>query len=99
MEEPAKKASKDGKIRKLTLPNGLQVGIINLGDILDEVAGLDLMDPEGIKAELLARVKTCNFVASGAEKEYAAALLEEYRNKYDNSGKAEQKIHKKQHAG
>ncbi|MFC1947605.1 hypothetical protein ACFLXY_06780 [Chloroflexota bacterium] len=99
MEEPVKKASKDGNIRKLTLPDGLQVGIMNLGDILDEVFGLDLMDPEGIKAELLARVKACNFVASGAEKEYAAALLEEYRHKYDKSSQTKPKKHKKPHDG
>lgn len=99
MEQPVRKTSKDRNVRKLTLPDGLQVGIINLGDILEEVAGLDLMDPDVIKAELLDRVKTSNFVASAAEKEYAAALLEEYRNRYDNSKNVKRKIHKKPHAG
>lgn len=97
MEEPAKKASKSGNIRKLTLPDGLKVGIINLGDILDEVARLGLTDPEVIKAELLARVKACNYIPSGAEKAYASALLEEYLNKYDDTKKSKRIIHKKPH--
>lgn len=99
MENQANKANKDGNIWKLTLPSGLQIGIMNLDVILDEVAGLGLIEPETIKVELLARVKACNFVSARAENEYASALLEEYQNKYSNVGQVKQKIQKKPHAG
>ena len=62
-------------IKKLTLPEGLRVGISNLDNILREVAGLKITDTNTIKAELLGRVKTYNYVPSSAEYEYSAALL------------------------
>ncbi|MBN2075137.1 MAG: hypothetical protein JW762_06265 [Dehalococcoidales bacterium] len=99
MEEPVHKTSTEQNIRKLTLPNGLQVGIIALDAIMKEIADLNLTDHGEIQAELLSRVKRCNFVVTGAEKEYASALLEEYRNKYDISEPVKQKTHKKSHAG
>ncbi|UCD08694.1 MAG: hypothetical protein JSU79_10090, partial [Dehalococcoidales bacterium] len=99
MIRPRQKVNKDGNMRMLTLPNGLQAGITGLDDILEEVASLDLVDPEAIKVELLAKVKIKNFVASGVEKEYAEALLVEYQHKYDGSGKDRRNTQKKTHAG
>jgi hypothetical protein len=99
MEERVKKLKMNGDIQKLTFPNGIQVGIMNLDIILGEVSSLEIIDPESIKAELLARLKVRNFVAPGMENDYASALLEEYRNKHDNSGQVKQKIQKKLHAG
>ena len=71
--------------KKITLPDGFRVGIINLDNILKEVADLKLADSRAIKSELLLRVKQCNFVASAAENEYALALFEEYQSKFGKS--------------
>jgi hypothetical protein len=66
-------------IKKLTLPNGFQVGISNLENVLKEVADLKLADNEAIKEELLKRVKIYNYVAPAADNDYAEALLKEYK--------------------
>jgi len=65
-------------VKKLALPHG-EVGIVNLENILREVADLKLADDEAIKKELLKRVKIYNYVAPGAEADYAKALLGEYK--------------------
>ena len=65
--------------KQLTLPDGFQVGIINLDTILKEVAELKLTDAEAIKEELLKRVKAYNYMASGAECGYSVALFREYK--------------------
>lgn len=65
-------------VKKLTLPDGSQVGIVNLENILKEVADLKLAEDEAIKKELLQRVKIYNYVAPGAEADYSKALLKEY---------------------
>ena len=72
-------------IKKLTLPDGFRVGISNLDIILKEIADLKLTDTNAIKTKLLERVKSCNYVASGAENEYVAALFKEYQRKWGNS--------------
>ena len=71
--------------KQLTLPNGFQVGIINLDTILREVAELNLTDTEALKRELLERVKAYNYVASGAEYDYSTALFRAYRRQLDKS--------------
>jgi len=65
--------------RKLTLPNGFQVGIVNLESILKEVADLKLASDDAIKKELLKRVKIYNYVAPAADNDYSEALLREYK--------------------
>ncbi len=70
-------------VKMLTFPDGIQIAISNLDTILKEVADLKLTDTQTIKTELLERVKTCNYVISGAEDEYAEVLFKEYRK---NSG-------------
>ncbi|OIP27277.1 MAG: hypothetical protein CO103_06415 [Chloroflexi bacterium CG_4_9_14_3_um_filter_45_9] len=65
-------------VKKLTLADGFQVGIVNLESILKEVADLKLADNESIKKELLQRVKIYNYVAPGADDNYSKALLGEY---------------------
>ena len=69
-------------VKKLTLPNGFQVGISNLEDILKEVADLKLADNGAIKEELLKRVKIYDYVAPAAGNDYAEALLKEYKRQY-----------------
>ena len=77
------------QIKKITLADGLQIGIKNLSNILREVAHLKLSDVKTIKQELLKRVeKSKNHVPHAARREYAEALMREYRNKYEETGKA-----------
>jgi hypothetical protein len=71
--------------KQLTLPNGFQVGIINLDTILREVAELKLTDTEALKAELLGRVKAHNYVASSVEYDYSTALLRVYQRQFEKS--------------
>ena len=87
MPEEKSNSDVDGtrKIKKLTLPDGFRVGILNLDNILKEVAELKLIDAVAIKTELLERVKSCNYVASGAENEYSTALFKEYQRKWGKS--------------
>ncbi len=75
--------SKENSVRLITLDNGFQVGIANLDGMLEEVADLQLPGAADVETELLARVKAGNYVASGAEREYAVALLKAYRQKYE----------------
>jgi len=70
-------------IKKLTLPDGLQVGIKNLDNIISEVADLQLTDLQALAQELLRKVKACgNYVPPSTENEYSAALMREYQRKY-----------------
>jgi len=71
--------------KQLTLPDGFQVGIINLDAILREVTELKLTNAEVLRRELLERVKAYNYVASGVENEYAEALLRAYRRQFEKS--------------
>ena len=71
------------QIKKVTLSDGLQVGIKNLDSILSEMAQLNPGDSQLLSRELLERVKAGGtYVPSGAEGEYAAALMREYLKKY-----------------
>jgi hypothetical protein len=77
-EKPCCAAAAARMIKKLVLPSG-EVGIVNLDNILKEVADLKLVDDNAIKKELLKRVKIYNYVASSADNEYSEALLREYK--------------------
>jgi hypothetical protein len=86
--EERKPGPDGGPVKKLRLSDGSSVGIRNLAAILSEVAGLELTNSQSLRDALLARVKTANYVPSGAEREYASALLREYRRKYEGAGEA-----------
>ncbi len=86
-------------IRKLTLPDGFQVGILNLDRILQEVVELKLSDTQAIGKELIDRIKTYNYVASSAEKEYTSALIHEYKKKFFPEAVSHRIDPKKPHAG
>ena len=88
-----------GNITKLTLPDRLQVGILNLDRILQEVADLSLSDTQDIGKELIDRIKECNYVAKGAEKEYVSALIHEYQKKFFPEEVSHRTDPKKLHAG
>ena len=98
MDNSSRDGDTPGKtIRKLTLPDGFRVGIINLDNIIREVAGMKLTDTKTIKQELLEKVQACNYVASGAESEYAAALLQEYRRKFGEQGETKDSYRNETH--
>jgi predicted RecB family endonuclease len=82
-EKPCCAAAAARMIKKLALPGG-EVGIVNLDNILKEVADLKLVDNEAIKKELLQRVKIYNYLAPSAEADYSKALLKEYKQQYGN---------------
>jgi hypothetical protein len=77
-EKPCCPAAAARMVKKLVLPGGFQVGIVNLENILKEVADLKLADDEAIKKGLLQRVKIYNYVAPGVEADYSKALLGEH---------------------
>lgn len=62
--------------------NGKDIGINDLDVIMDQVNALGLTDDNEIGKKLLKLVKESDFVPSSVEKEYQAALLEEYRNRF-----------------
>ena len=71
------------QIKKITLSDGLQVGIKNLDSILSEVAQRQISDLQLLAQKLLKRVRACGtYVPSSAEDEYVAALLRQYLRKY-----------------
>ena len=70
-------------VKKLVLPGG-EVDIVNLENILREVANLKLSDNDAIKKELLKRVEIYNYVAPAMEADYSKALLKEYKQQYGN---------------
>ncbi len=84
-------------LKKLTLPDGFQVGISNFDNILKEVTELKLTDIKTIKTELLKRVKACNYVASSAENEYSTALYREYQRIIEPDKFKEERIENHQH--
>jgi len=68
-------------IKKITLPDGSKVGILDLDIILKQVIDLKLVDNVAIKAALLERAREHNYIARGAADDYAVALLAEYEVK------------------
>lgn len=78
-EKPCCPAAAARMVKKLVLPGGFEVGIVNLENILRDVADLKLADYEAIKKELLQRVKIYNYVPASAEPDYSNALFGEYK--------------------
>ena len=87
LEKSGYDADDKKKIKKLILPDGFRVGVINLDNIFKEVDRLKLTDADTIKKELLARVKSSNYVVPGAEEDYSTALFREYQRKFGEPGK------------
>ena len=79
MDKPCCAAAAARMVKRLALPDGSQVGVVNLESVLKEVAELKLADDEAITKELLKRVRIHNYVAPSAESEYSEALLTEYK--------------------
>ena len=83
-EKPCCAAAAARMVKKLTLPDGSQVGISIFENMLKEVADLKIADDNAIKKELLQRGKINNYVAPRAEADYSKALLKEYKQQYGN---------------
>jgi hypothetical protein len=82
-ELPCCCASDPGKAAtKLTLPDGFQVGVIHIDNVLKEVAAMKLAEASTIKTELMKRFAKENYVPSCAADEYSAALFREYKQKF-----------------
>ncbi|MEI6796450.1 MAG: hypothetical protein WCK39_06270 [Methanomassiliicoccales archaeon] len=60
---------------------GKDIGIACLDDVMSEVQNMDLKDEGKITKELMIRVKERDFIPSKVEKEYATALLAEYKRR------------------
>ncbi len=86
-QRPCCEAAAARMTKRLTLPDGFQVGILYLESILKEVTELKLTDAEAIKKELLKRVKINNYVPSGADYDYSRALFQEYRRQFGDVNK------------
>jgi hypothetical protein len=82
MEKPHSDADDAKKIKKLTLLDGSRVGIVNLENIIKEIANLKLTDTKTIKAELLKKAASHNYIPSSAKNDYATVLFQEYRRKF-----------------
>ena len=81
-QKPCCAAAAARMVKKLTLPNGIQVGIVDLESIIKEVADLKLAADDAVKKELLKRVKIYNYVAPAVDNDYSEALLKEYKRQY-----------------
>jgi hypothetical protein len=88
-QKPCCPAAAARMIRKLSLPDGSQVGIVNLDEILSQVAHLNLVEAAAIKRELLERTKAHNYVEAVVEEDYAKALFAEYEQQYARGPKAD----------
>ena len=60
--------------------NGKSVGIAGLCDALADVRAMDLTGDEAVKAVLVTRVGKDNYIPATLVREYADALLAEYRS-------------------
>jgi len=58
---------------------GKSVAIAGLEIILAEMISLQIVEEKQLKTELLRRVRPNNYIPASAEKEYAEALLREYK--------------------
>lgn len=66
-------------IKKIKV-NGISIGISGIDGVIADMESQysDRPDPE-VGAEMLARLETCNYIASSARDNYAAAFVREFR--------------------
>lgn len=81
MKKPCCAGSVARMVGRITLPDGLEVGILNLEDILKEVADLQLADAARIRKELLERARSCNYITASVEEKYAEGLYRAYEQR------------------
>jgi hypothetical protein len=66
------------RVRKLKI-NGIMTGISGLEECMTAIREMDPAEENAIRAALMEKVRTSNYVPPGAEEAYGKALMEEYR--------------------
>jgi hypothetical protein len=70
-------------LRKLTLPNGAQVGVMGLDAVMEELFVEGKAADETIAAEIIQRLSKQNYISPSARNTYEELLLREYRVFYE----------------
>ena len=69
----------DAEVTQVAIDDrGFTVGIVGLKQIFEQLHAMGRKPEDGVRDELLATVKTHNYVPPSAEERYKAALLREY---------------------
>ena len=63
---------------KVILVEGKQIGIVGLEEVFEEFDRAGKKPDEGLKNQLLSRLKADNYIPASKEDAYASAFLEEY---------------------
>jgi hypothetical protein len=73
-------------IRKITFPDGDQVGLVGLDAVLESVFKEGKLPDDLTAMELIDRLRAKNYIpgSPSAEKLYKIALLNEYQRYYEN---------------
>jgi hypothetical protein len=74
------------RTRKIRVDGNL-IGVLELDRILEEVRAEGHEDRASIRAALIERAKSCNYINPKTEKAYADALQKEYDDKYGSAHK------------
>jgi len=72
-------------IRRITFPDGDQVGLVGLDDVLESVFKEGKPPEDSTAVELIDRLRAKNYIpsSSAAEELYKKALLNEYQRYYE----------------
>ncbi len=68
---------------KVILIEGKQIGIVGLEEVFEEFHQAGKKPDEGLKDQLLSRLKEHNYIPSAKESAYGSALLDEYEKFLD----------------
>lgn len=72
-------SGRDAEVTQVAIDDrGFTVGIVGLKQIFMQLYAMGRKPEDGVRDELLAIVKTRNYVPPSAEERYKAALLREY---------------------
>jgi hypothetical protein len=69
----------DAEVTQVAIDDrGLTMGIVGLEQVFEQLHTMERKPEAGVRDELLAMVKTRNYVPPSAEERYKTALLREY---------------------
>ena len=70
---------RDAEVTRVAIDDrGFTVGIVGLKQVFEQLSTMGRKPEAGVRDELLAMVKSRNYVPPSAEERYKAALLREY---------------------
>jgi hypothetical protein len=70
---------RDAEVTQVAIDDtGFAVGIVGLKHVFEQLHAMGRKPEDGVRDELLAMVKTRNYVPPSAEERYKTALLREY---------------------